>query len=89
MKIRHEKQFHSNGFLAYEQTILTLPKSSDFRKYDLRVNQQTGEEWIRVGRCAKYFDNGQLAWVLNYDNFGNCIKEKNASYRKDGTIINK
>ena len=44
-----------------------------------------GTYFIKVGKCAKYYDNGQLEWELNYDANGAVIKEENSQYYKDGT----
>lgn len=46
-----------------------------------------GQSFFRIGTNAKYFDNGQLAWALNYDSKGNLIKDGKPCYRKDGSVI--
>lgn len=55
--------------------------------YTNRVHHPNGYEFVRIGECSKYFDNGQLGWRLHYDENGNVIKEKFISYRRDGTAI--
>jgi len=79
--------FHENGQLAYTETIAVL--NPEFaHKFPNRRELTKDHIWIRTGRCAKYYDNGQLHWELNYDELGNVIKQaKSVRYRKDGTII--
>ncbi len=79
-------EFHKNGNLAYTETIAILAPSSA-HLYEHRRVHPDGHEWIRTGRNAKYFDNGQLAWELNYDEMGKVIKNDKKNYRKDGTVI--
>ena len=86
LEIIVREEFHENGQLKYTENIAVLPDSKA-SLYARRLKSPDGYYWIRVGKQAKYFNNGQLAWVLNYDNNGNVIKENNPSYRKDGTII--
>ena len=86
MKTKINKEFHKNGKLAYIETIQILSKEEE-HLFNNATRHPDGFEWIRIGKQAKYYDNGQLAWILNYDNNGVVIKEKNRSYRKDGTII--
>lgn len=83
-KINNE--FHKNGQLAYTETIAVLAASSA-GLYQNRRKHPNGFDWIRIGRTAKYFDNGQLAWELNYNNNGEVIKDGKPSFTKDGTII--
>lgn len=50
----------------------------------------TGYENIpvcRIGKWTKYFDNGQLAWTIEYDDYGNEKGNKYPSFRKDGSLI--
>lgn len=43
----------------------------------------------RIGVWSKYFDNGQIAWQLDYGDGTQEYKSKDKfrSYRKDGTLI--
>ena len=87
MNINNE--YHSNGNLAYTETIKTISESEyETGKYpNCRVSSD-GKKWIRVGLNAKYHDNGIMAWWLKYDDFGNVDKTVNyPSRRKDGTLI--
>ncbi len=79
--------FHENGQLAYTATIARLDESHSKLLYSNRLFSDDHKEWIRVGKQAKYYDNGQLAWELNYDDKGNVIKDDERSYRKDGSVI--
>ena len=86
LKIEKQEEFHNNGKLAYVQTIAILTKEQEgsFRN---TIKHPDGYCWMRVGKQAKYFDNGVNAWTLNYDEKGEVIKENNTSHRKDGTNI--
>ena len=86
MSIKTNKEYHKNGKLAYIETIKFL-STEEAKLHFLKPYHPKGNHYIRINKQAKYYDNGQLAWVLNYDEMGNVLKENNISYRKDGTII--
>lgn len=87
LRVELQQEFHDNGALAYEQTIAIL-KPEHEAKFDRRIMHPDGYCFIRIGRNVKYFDNGQLAWQLDYNDKGEVIKNKDQrEYRKDGTII--
>lgn len=88
VQVFEHNEYHGNGTLAYTEKRAYL-KDIAFHKYEARIveDKTEGFEFIRIGRCAKYFDNGQLAWELNYDNMGNVVKGNKPNYRKDGTPI--
>jgi hypothetical protein len=86
MDIKTNQEFHKNGQLAYAENILIVPANTSHLYQNKRIND-AGVEWVRVGEHAKYYDNGQLAWMLRYNEFGDVIKDNAPSYRKDGTII--
>lgn len=86
LETKTNQEFHENGQLAYTETIAYLNPEIPHLYYNTLVDD-SGKEWMRVGRQAKYYDNGQLAWELNYDEKGNVIKDDSRSYRKDGTVI--
>jgi len=83
---KENKEFHKNGTLAYIETIAIL-NPLFVQTYERRIVKQDGSEFIRIGLHAKYFDNGQLAWKLEYNDLGNLIKNNNPQYRKDGSTI--
>jgi hypothetical protein len=86
LETKVNNEFHSNGQLAYTETIAILaPETSNL--YPNRRIHPSGYEWIRIGEHKKYFDNGQLAWQLNYGEKGNVLKDDCRNYRKDGTVI--
>lgn len=79
-----QQEFHENGALAYENTIAIIEGGlNDYPNHRIHPD---GYKWIRIGRHVKYHDNGQLEWLLNYNERGDLIEEKNLSYNKDGTI---
>lgn len=84
--MKSNNEYCVNGSLRYEETILILPKETSHLHSNRRTHPD-GYEWVRVGRNAKYYDNGQVHWVLNYDEAGELIEEKRVSYRPDGTAI--
>lgn len=87
-EIKTNEEFHANGKLAYTETrAYLLPATAHLFDNKNKLVNDKGEQSVRIGRNAKYYDNGQLAWELNYDNNGNIIKDNKPSYRKDGTII--
>ena len=78
--------YHENGNLWYKEKVAIIyPIFTP--NYDRAMVNKDGEWWIRIGENAKYYDNGQLAWVLDYNMKGEVIKTEKNSYRKDGTII--
>lgn len=80
-------EYHNNGQLAYTVTVATLQPMFAHLFNDGRRIHPEGHSWIRIGKCAKYFDNGQLAWIINYDNKGVPVKDNALSFRKDGIHI--
>lgn len=85
METKEIKEYHDNGQLAYEETIVLLPKNKE-HLYPQRTQHSDGYCWIRTGIQAKYHDNGILAWELERNNKGEVISSKKG-YRKDGTAI--
>ena len=85
METKHITEHHANGQLAYEETIVILPKDKQYL-YPDRIQHPDGYCWIRIGIQAKYHDNGLLAWKLERNNEGEVIGSEKG-YRKDGTAI--
>lgn len=85
-KTKINEEFHVNGKLAYTETIAILIPAYSHLFENKRIHPD-GYEWIRIGKCAKYFDNGQLSWQINYDEKGNALKDNSFSFRKDGSVI--
>lgn len=81
-------EYHINGQLAYTETIKYISKEDINAYSNVRTSSDGSLYWYRIGKQAKYYDNGQLAWELNYDEKdGSIIKDNKPSYRKDGTVI--
>lgn len=70
----------------YETTFgVVAPMFMDL--YTNTLTTQKGEILVRIGSTRKFFDNGQLAWELNYNEDGSVTKDDLPTYRKDGSII--
>ena len=101
------QEFHKNGKLWIDGEIAVIPEMAkglydcrdgwyDHRGCDDLRNGKylipKGTPVCRIGIWTKYFDNGQLAWQLNYgdgtyEGRKNKPSEKFPSFRKDGTPI--
>lgn len=84
------QEFHENGQIWIDGEIAIIPERFK-HLYDYRLGFKgfEGKPVCRIGKWVKYYNNGQLAWVLDYGNGAhdyNC-KERFPSYREDGTII--
>ena len=89
-EIKTLKEYHKNGQLSYIQTIGVLETTYNQNLYkNVKIHVTEGYEYIQMDSTQKYFDNGQLAWELKYDCFGNCLNTHNNSveYRKNGEAI--
>ncbi len=99
------QEFHANGQLNIDGEIAVIAELSkglyDWRDgwYDCRNcdDLKNGKYFIskgipvcRIGVWSCYFDNGQLAWQIDYGDGMLDIKiprQRFPSYRKDGTLI--
>jgi len=81
-----QKEYHKNGQLAYIVTIKIITKVESLTMSNHRIHND-GTLWIRVGLNAKYYDNGQVNWKLEFNDVGSLIKEKRIQYYKDGTVL--
>ena len=84
------QEFHDNGQLWIDGQIAVVPDELK-HLYDYRTGFK-GYEGIpvcRIGKLTKYFDNGQIAWALDYGDGTHDYKgkEKFPSYRQDGSVI--
>ena len=79
------KEYHKNGNISYEETILIIPKEVEYL-FPNRVTHKLGFSWIRIGINSKYHENGVLAWSIKRDDNGEAI-EFSRQKRKDGTFI--
>ena len=84
------QEFHENGKLCFDGEIAVVPELSR-GIYDYRTGFKgyEGKPVCRIGVWTCYFDNGQLAWQLDYGDGTHDYKSKKSfpSYRKDGTLI--
>lgn len=85
------QEFHENGQLWIDGEIAII-KEEFKHLYDCRYEYKdyTGQPVVRIGIWTKYFDNGQIAWKLDFADgmYDSKIKRQNfPSYRKDGTGI--
>jgi hypothetical protein len=72
------KEYHPNGQVWITGEIGII---ADMWKhlYDYRTGFKgyEGKPVCRLGKWTKYLVNGQLAWIIEYDNYGNIIKDLN------------
>lgn len=84
------QEFHTNGKPWINGQIAVVP-SEHKHLYDCRTSFKgyEGTPVCRIGLWSKYYDNGQLAWTIDYGDGTLEYKsnEKFPSYRKDGSII--
>ena len=82
------KEYHPNGQVWITGEIGII---ADMWKhlYNYRIGFKGYENLpvCRLGKWTKQFDNGQLAWTIEYDDYGNENGKKYPSFRKDGTGI--
>lgn len=83
-------EYHDNGTLFYRLVIAEIePMFIDMYSNSTQVRRMMNGNPVPpyvILLKEKYFDNGQFAWRLEYDEMGDGIK-KHPNYRKDGTII--
>ncbi len=80
-------EFYPNGNLFYkeirniiEPMFIGIYKNySNFRTVD-------GVSFLKA-ECSKYYDNGQFAWIIKYDEKGTVINTNDFIYRKDGSVV--
>lgn len=85
-KIVRTIEYHANGTVAYIKTIALIPSNVRDEKHFSIVNEN-GDKYIYFGETAKYYDNGQLRYNLEYDQNGKATDKYNVQYRKDGSHV--
>ena len=82
------KEFHENGQVWITGEIGIVADSWK-HLYDFRTGFEgyEGQAVVRLGRWTKQYDNGQLAWTLEYDEYGRHINRKFPQFRSDGVSI--
>lgn len=86
------QEFHENGQIWIDgEVALIKDEFKDLYDYRTGFPQYEGDPVVRIGIWTKYFDNGQIAWQLD---FGDGMYDSktprtkfNTQYRKDGTPI--
>lgn len=91
LEVKDWKEYHPNGKLWISGKIGIVGELWK-HLYDFRTGFKgfEGKAVCRTGQWSKYYDNGQLAWTLDYAD-GKIESEKQIfpQFRKDGTIIEK
>ena len=85
------KEFHENGQLWIDGEIAII-KDEFKHLYDCRYEYKDypGQPVVKIGVWTKCFDNGQLAWQLDFGDgmYDSKIKRRSfTAYRKDGTAV--
>ena len=85
---REYKSLHQNGeaWISGEIGVIA-PESKELYDYLTMFEGHEGKPVCRLGKWTKHFNNGQLAWTIEYNEYGFPAGNKFPSYRKDGTII--
>lgn len=89
------QEFHQNGQLWIDGEIAVVSEGKkDLYDYRTGFSGYEGKPVCRIGIWTKYFDNGQLAWQIDYGDgsyetlfSGKRKGQPFPSYRKDGTPI--
>jgi len=81
------KEYHKNGTLFFKEKRaiiepLFVPVFYNFTNFRALENV-----CFLILEREKYYDNGQIAWSLEWNDKGESIKNNKLKYRKDGTII--
>lgn len=73
--------------MRYEETRKTITEEQFLSgKYENVRQSPDGDLWIRTGLCAKFYDNGVMAWGFEYNDFGEIVKTYAPRY-EDGNYI--
>lgn len=84
------KEYHPNGQLWIVGEIgVVADRWKHLYDYRTGFAGYEGKPVCRLGKWIKYFDNGQIAWTLDYGygTYDYKLKKKFPSFRKDGTNI--
>ena len=82
------KEYHTNGQLWIDGQIKEVTKNPELYEVRTGFKGYEGRNMVRVGVWKKYYDNGQMAWQVDYGN--GLVGEAKAighQYRPDGSII--
>ncbi|HEY9363482.1 MAG TPA: hypothetical protein VIQ00_09490 [Chitinophagaceae bacterium] len=82
------KEYHPNGQVWITGEIgVIAPMWRHLYNFRTGFKGYEGKPVCRLGKWTKHFDNGQLAWTIQYDEYGFATKDKFPSFRKDGAGI--
>lgn len=91
-RIEEITEYHKNGALFVKRIIAFIDplfemiymSNPNYRTKD--INGNDCQPYLKL-EYSKWFDNGQFAWSLKWDDKGNLLNKEEPTYRKDGTII--
>jgi len=82
------REYHENGQICINGEIGVVAELwKHLYDYRLGFKGYEGRPVVRLGTWTKFYDNGQLAWTLVYDEYGYSTNANYPQYRKDGTLI--
>ena len=90
VKVVKWQELYDDGKIWIDGQIGIVPETyKHLYNHRLEFKGYEGIPVCRVGIWSKYYDNGQLAWKVDYGDGTHIYKskEKFNSYRKDGSII--
>lgn len=81
-------EHHSNGSLWLNTVIAFVNlKYIHFYMKNTQLRDWNSLKPYIILKREKYFDNGQFAWKLEYNESGELTNKNDHQYRKDGTLI--
>ena len=81
------KEYHPNGQVWITGEIGIVADSWKHLYNTLGFAGYEGTSTCRLGKWTKQFDNGQLAWTIEYNDYGYSTGKEFPQWRKDGTPI--
>lgn len=73
--------------MIYKETRKTITEEQFLSgRYENVRKHPDGYLWIRTDLCAKFYDNGVMAWGFEYNDFGEIVKTY-PPMREDGSYI--
>ena len=73
--------FDKNGIKRYEETILFISENDP--RINASIKNEYGQHFIRVGKNAKFNENGEAEWLLMYDDNEKVIQNESFSKYKN------
>lgn len=78
-------ELNKNGALWFNTEILYIEPGFE-HLYQHKLIDSEGRPFIKL-KCEKFFDNGQFAWKLEWNEKGELLNRHDKQFRKDGTIV--